>query len=391
MKFPLFLLGSLTLTVPADRVPQVLSVCMARGLSVSHFRNRADGGISFRCPLLSAAGLLRELKEREIEVEVRRAGLPYWLYTHRKRWGLLAGGLCAIALFWLSAHFLWSVKITGNESLTPTKIKELLAAEGLEVGSYLPGLRMNEIETRVLIRSDELAWISVHLEGTVAVVQVIEQKTPPESKTAPANLVAARDGQIEYLELYRGTSVVKTGQAVRAGDLLVSGVRDSQTVGFQVTRAAGKVMARTDREFTVKVPLTYEKKVYKGIKKGKITLQFFKFSMNFLENSGKDLPLCDIIEMKSSAERFGLFDLPVSVSREELRPYRWESAERTPDETLDLAYSELAQSLSELSSEIQILRKDLSTAISDDALILTCHLYCLEDIAEQIEFEAELS
>ena len=391
MKFPLYLLGSLTLTVPAEHVPQVLSICLARNLSFSHFKSRADGGISFRCPLFSAAGLLRKLKEQGIEAEVRRAGLPYWLYTHRKRWGLFAGGLCAVVLFWLSAHFVWSVRITGNEVLTPTEIKSLLADEGLEIGSYLPGLHMSEIETRTLIHTDKLAWISVHMEGTVAVVQVIEQKIPPESKTAPANLVAARDGQIEYLELYRGTSVVGVGQAVRAGDLLVSGVRDSQTVGFQVTRAAGKVLARTVREFTIEIPLTYEKKVYTAVKRGQITLQFFKFSMNFFKNSGNEGSPCDIIEMKTSAEQFGLSDLPVSVSRQEIRPYRLESAERTPEEALDLAYSDLARSLSELSSDIQILRKDISTTISDDSLVLTCHLYCLEDIALQIEFEAELS
>ena len=391
MKFPLYLLGSLTLTVPAVHVPEVLSICMARNLSFTHFESREDGGVSFRCPLFSAAGLLRRLEERGISVEVKRGGLPYWLYTHRKRWGLFAGGLCAILLFWLSAHFVWSVRITGNEALTSTEIKSLLADEGLEIGTYLPGLRMSEIETKVLLHTDALAWISVHMEGTVAVVQVIEQKTPPESKTAPANLVASRDGQIEYLELYRGTPVVGVGQAVRAGDLLVSGVRDSQTVGFQVTRAAGNVMARTDRELTIEIPLTYEKKVYSTVKKGQITLQFFKFSMIFFKNSGNEGLPCDIIEMKASAERFGLSDLPVSVTREEIRPYRLESAERTPEEALDLAYADLAQALSELSSDIRILRKEISTTISDTSLILTCHLYCLENIAMQVEFEAELS
>lgn len=391
MKLPLYLLGSLQLIVPADRVPEVLSICLARNLSFSRFQNRADGGVSFRCPLFRAAKLLRELKGRGIEVEVQRGGLPYWLYTHRKRWGLFLGGLCAVALFWLSAHFVWSVRVTGNETLTPTEIKSLLAEEGLEIGSYLPGLHMSEIETKVLIRTDKLAWLSVHMEGTVAVVQVIERKAPPASKTAPANLIAARDGQIEYLELYRGTPVIGVGQAVRAGDLLVSGVRDSQTVGFQVTRAAGKVLARTDREFTVEIPLTYEKKVYTSVKRGEITLRFFKFSMIFFKNTGNEGAPCDIIEMKTSAERFGLSDLPVSVSKQEVRPYRLESAEHTPEEALGLAYTELARSLSALSSDVQILRKEISTTISDDSLVLTCHLYCLEDIAEQIEFEAELS
>ncbi len=391
MKLPLYLLGGLKLTVLPDAVPQVLTLCLSRKIPFSEFESRADGGISFRCPLFFGKKLLRELRERGIEPEVGRFGLPHLFYTHRHRWGLFLGGLCALVLFWLSAHFVWSVRVTGNEKLTATQVRTLLAAGGLEIGSYLPELHMSEIETRVLLESDELAWISVHMEGTVAVVQVIERNPPPQNSSLPANLVAARDGQIEYLELYRGTPVVKTGQAVRAGDLLVSGVRDSQTVGFQVTRAAGKVLARTDREFTVEVPLSYEEKVYESAKTGRITLQFFKFSMNFFENSGNRVPLCDIIEMKSSAERIGLKDLPVSVCRQVIRPYRTEPRQRTPEEALDFAYADLERELSGLSSDIRILRKDLSTTITDTALILTCHLYCLEDIALQTEFEVDLS
>ena len=84
-------------------------------------------------------------------------------------------------------------------------------------------------------------------------------------------------------------------------------------------------------------------------------------------------------------------DLPVSVCRQVIRPYRTEPRQRTPEEALDFAYADLERELSGLSSDIRILRKDLSTTITDTALILTCHLYCLEDIALQTEFEVDLS
>ena len=387
MNLPLFLFGNRRIRANAEAVPALLNLCLEAGLNLTGFQNEPDGGISFRCTLFSSRKLLRRCRKEKIPVTWESGGVPVWLRRHRARGGLILGALCAVVLLFLSTRFVWSVQISGNRMLTSGEIRRALSEEGLEVGSYLPGLNVNAIETRVLTASDTLAWLSIRFDGTVAVVQVVERVTEPEKKTAPANLIAARDGQIELLELYRGKPMVKIGQPVRAGELLVSGVYDSNTVGFRYTRAAGKVLARTERNFSVEIPLSYEKKEYLSEKRGGFVLHFFKFSLNFLKSTGNDLSMCDIIEKETSPDQIGLYDLPVSLSYRTLRRFAVIPAKRTPEEALDLAWEELDRQLEALSRDVQLLRKETTATVTERAVILHCTVTCVEDIALQTEFE----
>lgn len=387
MKLFLDLFGYRWLETDRDHATALLNLCLAASASPSDFSLTETGGIRFRLGCLSAGKIIRAAERDAIPLRETRGGLPSLLWRFRKRAGLLAGAVCAVFLLVLSQRFVWSVRVVGNDRLTAGDIRRQLAGQGLEVGSYIPSLCVGEIETRVLLLSDDIAWIAVHMEGTVAVAQVVERAPVPEKADRPANLVAARDGQIEGLELFRGQAAVGIGQPVRAGDLLVSGVYDSATMGYRYTRASGRVLARTERVFRVEIPLTYEEKVYGKEQSGGVVLHFFKFSLNFSKNSRKNTPLCDIIETTTGNDWLGLRDLPVSVLRRTYRPYRLVPAERTAEQALELAYAELDRELSGLSPDVQLVGKRIATTITDAGVILECTLDCVENIAVQVEFD----
>jgi similar to stage IV sporulation protein len=262
------------------------------------------------------------------------------------------------------------------------------------LGSSLRNFRAGELENRVLLQSDDLAWISVNLDGTVARVQVVERADPAGeggSEKRPANLIASCDGQIESVMLYRGECVVKVGQAVRAGELLVSGVYDSQSVGARFTRAAGKILARTERSLRVEIPLETTEKVLLGEEKSGIWLNFFQKSVKIFKNTGNEGGCCDIIRVDNHFTGFGSRELPVSLTVETRRCYEEVPVRRGEEEALELAYLALEEQLSRLSGEVQLLRKDIEVSMTDTSLILDCTVLCIEDIAVQSEFELNLS
>jgi similar to stage IV sporulation protein len=195
------------------------------------------------------------------------------------------------------------------------------------------------------------------------------------------------DGQIEYLEIYRGNVVVKAGQAVKKGELLVGGLYESSTDSFRYTRAAGRVMARTERIVEVEIPLSFEEKVYDEPYLQEMELSFFNFSHKIFKNSGNSDILCDIIEYNSNLGQLGNNRLPISLSRVEVRPYHLEQRTRSAEEALELCYAELSVQLASLSGEIQLLQKELATEVGEDSVILVCTLNCIENIALVQEFE----
>ncbi len=394
MSVALFLRGNCTVAIPAPHRTAAMNLCMQMGLQYSDFRWCEDGSVRFCCTASSARRFLAACQRRDVEAEiVAHRGLPRFLSQVSQRAGLVAGTVLALALIVLSGLFVWDVQVSGNVSLTEGEVLEELRACGFGVGSYLPTLRVREIENRVLMASEHIGWLSINTEGTVARVQIIEHivgedegDSNPSGKR-PANLVATRDGQIEYLELYRGNAIATTGQAVKAGELLVSGLYDSQTGSFRYTRAAGRVMARTERVIKVEIPLSYEEKVYDAPVFQEIELHFFNFSHKIFKNSGNLDVLCDIIKYNSNLGQLGSNRLPISLSYTKMRSYHTEWRERGAEEALALCYEELARQLSLLSGEVQLLQKSIATEVGENSVTLTCTLTCIENIAEVQEFE----
>ena len=390
MNGTLFLFGSCWVQTSAAYRTALLNLCLRCEISYTGFRHEADGTVGFRTSYGAARRLQRLCKAEGIVLQIsEKRGLPFLFWRYRKRAGLWLGGLLAIALLVLSGQFVWDIRITGNETMTESAIREELKACGLYPGSYIPRIHTGELENRVLISSDRISWISVYLDGTVATVQIIEHTpTPvPEDLSKPANLIAAADGQIETVELFRGNCVVKTGQAVRKGELLVSGLYDSSVTGYRYTRAAGNVYARTERSFTVEIPLVSEEKVYQGAYCRSIYLNFFDFSVNIFKNTGNEAGIYDIIREEKGLDIIGLGGVPIGLSVERGIPYALESVTRTPEQALELGYAELERSLGSLSEEISLLSKSVKTTLTDSSLILECSVTCLENIAMQSEFE----
>ncbi len=385
-----FFSGCCTVQAGASCRTALLDICLQNGINYTSFCCLADGGISFCTTFASAHRLKTLCKACGVPITVcRRRGLPWFLYRHRRRAGLALGCLAAIALMLLSGRFVWDVRVTGNVEMTREEVLAELRGCGLHIGAYIPNIQTGALENRILIASDRISWVSVYLDGTVARVQVIEHSNAPahEDTTRPANLIAAADGQIEVVQLYRGNCVVVRGQAVKKGDLLISGIYDSNVYGYRWTRAAGKVMARTEHDFRVEIPLAYEKKEASDPLCAEIKLNFFDFSLKIFKNSGNLPPMCDIIEEEKRAWCPGEYALPLGLAVTTAIPYTTQPATRTPDEALQLAYAELDLLLGGLSDTSEFLRKDITTTLTDGSLILECTVSCIEDIAVQSEFD----
>ena len=384
----LTLSGYRRMQVPADSVTAVLNLCLCHSLSYRSFMTDREGNATFLCSSGCARRLTSLCQAREIKItEVARGGIPMHLWQWRHRWGILAGAMLGITLLILSRLFVWEVEVYGNEALTRTQVVEALEECGFGVGSYIPGVDVPALENRVLIQSENIGWISVNLKGTVAKVQVVERRqAPPAESAAPANLVAAVDGQIELIELYRGNPVVGIGQGVRRGELLVSGIYDSPN-GFRYTRAAGKVLARTERHLRIEIPLSYEEKVYEKGGCDEIYLNFFDFSLKIFKSTGNWDSSCDIIKMDNGISLPGGRILPLGWTVTKRLPYTVQTFHRTHEEATVLAYRQLAWELASLTEDAELLDKRIVATLAEDRVILDCTVKCIENIAVQAELE----
>lgn len=388
----LFLMGYARISFAVGDMAEVLNLCMLHRLRYSHYKIGKDETICFEMSMGRAWFLLRACGRAHISpLYVKWLGLPHLLWLYRKRAGLLIGGVLGVLLFVLSGRVLWDIRVEGNDALTKRQVLEELKQGGMHVGMLLPGWDRHETEMRILLETDRLSWVSVNMVGTVAYVEVRERVPVPEKEKtpAPANVVAVAEGIVERVEVYTGWAQVSAGQRVGAGELLISGVFDSQAQGYRVTRAAGRVFARTVREFCIEIPFEAEKKVYTGERKTQRTLFFFGKEIKLFKNSGIDGYSCDKID---TVEDFTLREgvtLPISFHKDTYLPYETVRERRDADTVRVLAYEALRRKIETELPEAELLKKTIRTEMDDGVFRLVCTLTCLEDIGKVQEFSVD--
>lgn len=355
------------------------------------YRNRRSesGTVSIECSLPAARRLKKICAARGIPIlSDTEHGVPHLLGKYRRRYGVFIGGALCVALVILSGTAVWDIRIDGDKHLSEEQILDELDACGLRIGTPVHLLDTDIIQTRMLIYSDDVSWISINLIGTVAHVEIRESEPQPPEKPdfKAANLVASEDGEIVGFEDIRGDITVKIGDLVSQGDLLVSGIRDIEMQGFVYKVASGKVYAKTKSVYSVDIPLKYEKKTYKNEVFEEKYLIFFNKEIKIYSNNRKNNISCDIIDTVEYANVLSMGKLPFGIRTVKYLPYGYESAERSRDEAIDLALLKL-RSLEEELGVSDVISKQLSGIFSDGSYRLECTAVSVKNIAVQREIE----
>lgn len=383
--------GYHTIVIPRLLCEQFLNLCIRYGFSYYDIRiDEENKQVYIDVPSSQYKRILTACRVWEIRVKKEgRHGLPRRILRYRKRWGLLAGAIVSIAIFCLSQSVLWRMDVTGNERLSEDEIIEILNQNGLSVGDFIRELDTNSIEQRIMINDDDIAWISVNIVGTVAHVEVREviDTEIKEKESKPANLVSRFDAQIVSLEVYTGFTCIKEGDFVRAGELLVSGIYESEKAPLRYSRASGSVYGRVTRTFEIEIPLKQVQKVATGEKVTKKSLIFFGKTIKFFTNY-RNLPSSyDIINYVYTLNPFSLGELPISLSVDEYYEYEMLEVEISEEIAIEQAYEKLQQKIHVELPEAQILKKSLQGEIVDGKYVLKCTVTAICDIAKQVEFE----
>ena len=186
------------------------------------------------------------------------------IFQKFKRAGLILGVLLILLSVYLSSKFVWRIEIYGNEALSEEAITEILENSGFYCGKFIPRIDYDKLHNKILLENKEISWISINLDGSVANVLVKETKSTNLENDYYSNIVAKCDAQIVEIRVKNGENVIKVNDVVKEGELLISGIIDSQSLGVRYEKASGEVYARTLKEISVSFPYKGEEKVYTG-------------------------------------------------------------------------------------------------------------------------------
>lgn len=357
-----------------------------------HDLKTEDGALSFLIydPYFKEYARLRA--ERRYRRETRtQMGVRALLYRYRKRMGIPVGFLLALLLMIASSLFVWDITVTGAQRIPEAVILDALAARGLTLGTFVPSVNTEILEQAIILDVDGLSLVSINLRGTVASVEVREREENTEivDRQTPSNLIASMDGQIEAMEITGGLKTVSPGQIVRKGDLLASGVIDSQALGYRLVRARGEVFARTTLTYRTEIPLETTEKVYTGRFQTQKSIKIFAKTVKlFGKDSISDLT-CDKIEVERRIYLFGKIKLPIFITETTYAEYELVPKMLTQPEALRKAYANIREMSEETLADAEILGRHTRIEQSETSLFMTQQIECIINIAEEVKIETD--
>lgn len=379
-----YLRGQVLVRVESAFPERVLNLCAARDLGFWDLQWESE--TAFTCRLSRAD--FRELRRAAGKLEcsvtpLRRSGAPYTLHRLLSRPALAAGAVAVGLWLVLGSFFIWEFTIEGNETLPDEVILRALEEQGVGIGSFGLSLDGEDLRNRILLELPELVWLTVNVSGCRASVQVRERVPVPETvdRKALSNLVARRAGLVLEIHAFSGVKCVVEGMSVEEGQILISGVEDTENFGARTTAGLGEVKGRTWHTLTAKLPLTVQKKVYAGEKTG-YSLIFGKKRVKFFGNSSIEGRNYDKITKRMKLSFLGV-PLPVTVEQE-----KWQFFETQPAAADPAALEELGRAVLEdrLHREVEpygTVSSSLCTAKArSGTLEVTLRAECEESIGE---------
>ena len=284
---------------------------LSREIKLEDIRFQNDLTAEFTVYRGDRQGIL--VRDGDILETVSAGGLPV-VWDGVRRWWMVT--LCVLLLASLTILLQGRVlffQVEGNLRVPDRLILEHAKECGLYFGAPSRDLRSEQVKNHLLWAIPQLRWAGVNVDGCSAVITVAERQAGEEpEETVPGDIVAVIDSVVTDVFPGTGSTLAVPGQAVRAGDVLISGVTDLGLL-IRTERAAGEVYGLSRRVFRAKLPAETLIRGEQSRVIRRFSLRIGKKYVNFSNDSGILYGTCVKMRTVHSLKLPGGFQLPVAL------------------------------------------------------------------------------
>jgi len=260
IKFYKYITGILEIEISGENSEKLLNTCAVKRIDLwdLRYKGRAITGKigikDFKRLRIAKRGIKAKIKI------TKKKGLPFRTKKFQGRLGIFIGVLMFIFILKFLSLFVWGVAVSGNNKISSKIILETCENLGIHQGVKTSSLDTAFLEQQIPLKISGISWCSVNIEGCYITVNISESRKEKDEKS-PSNLKATTDGIVEKIDVTSGTVLVKIGDTVAKGDVLVSGV-GSSNLSTVYENSRGTITAKTFRTFAEKGELKSKRLVF---------------------------------------------------------------------------------------------------------------------------------
>lgn len=389
IKFIRWILGYVSFKFSRGFAEGFVNDCYELNINV-HDLKRDNNEICGICTAKTYKQLHRIAYKNGGVVEITKKHGPIFpLLKIKNRWGLLVGALGFIIIINILSGFVWNIEIVGNKAITDDEILDFLAENDFSVGVYWDSIDKVSLESLIMASFDDCAWVHINELGSTARVEINETVVKPDvvDDSGVANLKAVKDGIIVKATVYNGWAVAKVGDGVSKGDLLISGIYESEQTKTNVfAHAGGEYIAQVNEPFALTVSRQQSSKIYGADKQYKI-IHFFGLKIPLYIGSSK-IQNSDVSESTDYVKLNGRA-LPIGITTKIVRPYTVSKTVLSDSELTKLTQAEIERKLKTDFAECEIQKQSIEISLNSDEATANGTVTCLENIGEEVIVKEE--
>lgn len=321
-------------------------------------------------------------------------GLPFFI-PHLKIHSFFLAGIIGTFCFLLwTTGYIWKIEFQGNTSIETAVLQEFLSEQEITIGRKKNLISVENLEKAIRSNFPVITWTSVQIEGTRLWIQIKENDkilSVPESTKEPSDLTAEKEGIISSIITRNGVPLVKAGDAVKKGDLLVSGkvpiYNDAgEVINYHYYAADADVYLECDYTFTASMPSAYIFHNYTGNEYKSIYLNIFGKELFFPNYRKKEN--CDTVSSHKQLQALEQWFLPVFYGTDHYREYEPVTTSYTKEEVKQYFNKEILAFVSTLEEKgVQFIEKNVKIEKERSDWKLKASFHVIEKTGEPVPID----
>jgi len=217
-----YIFGYLSLMVRGPHPERFINLAFTRGVYLWDLNWTSPDTLIVKVYAHSFRALRHIARQSGCRVRIRKKrGLPFLINRFRHRRMLLIGGFVFVLLLYLLSSFIWTLEIEGAKRVSQDKVRRLAAEQGLKPGNFRYQVDREQVIIHLLRELPEISYAEVEV-GPRSRIRITEKVRAPKGQ-GNCHIVAKKDGVIDTVLALTGQPMVKEGDLVKKGQILISG------------------------------------------------------------------------------------------------------------------------------------------------------------------------
>lgn len=358
-----YLLGYVNISVEGYFIERFINICRSKNILLWNLKRKKSSYLYANIAMKDFKKLKEIAKKTKCRIKIEdKRGIPFLLHRYKKRKIFAILLVVIIAIILGLSNFVWNIEVTGNEAISKEEILANLEDEGLKLGKLKSSINTKSIINSIRLKRDDIAWMGIKLVGTNVVVEVVEADPKPNivNEEDYCNIVSDKMGVITKIIASNGTALVKEGDIVKQGDILIGGWLEGKYTGTRYVHSSGEIQAKVWYSKKEKMQLSVEENKLTGEEEKGYRLCINNFVINF----SKKLPKFenyDTIITSNKLKIFSNYYFPIEFQTSTYKETKKETIEYTKEQAKEILINKIQEELNqEITNSQNIVNKQIN-------------------------------